>query len=43
MVASWGDGAIRVTVPDAAAVGATDVLVTVDGRSSNAVSFTVLP
>lgn len=42
-VVSWDDGTIRVTVPDAAPAGATDIVVTVDGRSSNAADFTVLP
>lgn len=43
LVASWTETAIDVTVPDAAMVGATDVIVTVDGRSSNGGAFEVLP
>ncbi|MBZ0235847.1 MAG: IPT/TIG domain-containing protein [Deltaproteobacteria bacterium] len=43
LVLSWGETAIAVTVPDAARVGATEVIVTVDGRSSNAGAFEVLP
>lgn len=43
VVSAWSDGAIRVTVPDAARTGETEVMVTVDGRTSNAASFVVLP
>jgi len=43
MVVSWTEGAIEVTVPAAARVGETDVIVTVDGRSSNGGAFEVLP
>jgi hypothetical protein len=42
-VIAWGDRAIEVEVPAAAAGGALTVYVTVDGRSSNGVSFEVLP
>ncbi len=40
---SWRDGAIDVLVPASVDIGATTVYVTVDGRSSNGVSFEVLP
>jgi hypothetical protein len=43
MVLSWTETSIEVTVPDAAQLGATDVIVTVDGRSSNGGAFEVLP
>jgi hypothetical protein len=43
LVLAWSDVAISVEVPDAARVGATDVIVTVDGRSSNGGTFEVLP
>jgi hypothetical protein len=39
----WADDEIAVTVPAAAAVGPTVVVVTVDGRSSNGGDFEVLP
>lgn len=42
-VLSWSDAAIGVTVPDAARVGDVEVIVTVDGRSSNGGAFEVLP
>ena len=42
-VRSWGAETIVVTVPTQAALGATAIYVTVDGRSSNAVDFEVLP
>ncbi len=42
-VVSWSAAAIDVTVPAAAPTGMTDVIVTVDGRSSNALAFEVLP
>ncbi|HUQ03069.1 MAG TPA: hypothetical protein VM261_11290 [Kofleriaceae bacterium] len=43
LVLAWSDVAIDVEVPAAARVGATDVIVTVDGRSSNGGAFEVLP
>jgi hypothetical protein len=43
LVLSWTEAAIEVTVPAAAQVGETDVIVTVDGRSSNGGAFEVLP
>ena len=42
-ILSWSEGAIDVTVPSSAGIGATDVIVTVDGRSSNCGAFEVLP
>ena len=42
-VVAWRAAAIDVLVPAGAALGATTVYVTVDGRSSNGVSFEVLP
>ena len=42
-VVSWRSDAISVEVPAAVDIGATTVYVTVDGRSSNGVSFEVLP
>jgi uncharacterized protein (TIGR03437 family) len=39
----WLDDRIGVTVPASVAPGTTTVYVTVDGRSSNGVSFEVLP
>ncbi|MBL8624917.1 MAG: hypothetical protein JNK64_26650 [Myxococcales bacterium] len=42
-VRSWADAEIRVTVPSQVAAGATSVYVTVDGRTSNALDFEVLP
>jgi hypothetical protein len=42
-VLSWSDRAIGVTVPATAATGEVDVIVTVDGRSSNGGAFEVLP
>jgi hypothetical protein len=42
-VVAWGELAIDVVVPDAVDRGATTVYVTVDGRSSNGLSFEVLP
>jgi hypothetical protein len=42
-VVRWADAAITVTVPSPVAIGATSVYVTVDGRSSNALDFEVLP
>ena len=42
-IVAWGAEAIVVTVPTQAALGATAIYVTVDGRSSNAVDFEVLP
>ncbi len=43
LVQSWGEQSITVTVPDAARLGETVVIVTVDGRSSNGGDFEVLP
>jgi hypothetical protein len=42
-VLSWSDGAIGVTVPAAAVTGELEVIVTVDGRSSDGGAFEVLP
>jgi len=42
-VLAWADAAIAVTVPTSVMTGGTDVLVTVDGRTSNAATFEVLP
>ena len=42
-VVRWADAAITVTVPTPVAIGATSVYVTVDGRTSNALDFEVLP
>ncbi len=43
LVVSWAAEAITVTVPAAAPAGGTEVVVTVDGRSSGAAPFEVLP
>lgn len=43
IVRSWDDAQISVTVPAQVADGATSVYVTVDGRTSNALDFEVLP
>jgi hypothetical protein len=40
-VVSWDDTAIVVTVPDSVARGGTELVVTVDGLSSNAADFEV--
>lgn len=40
-VQEWSDDAISVTVPEAAELGTTTVVVTVDGRSSNGREFEV--
>lgn len=42
-IVAWGAETIVATVPTQAALGATVIYVTVDGRSSNAVDFEVLP
>ena len=43
LVLAWTEASIDVTVPASASVGSTDVIVTVDGRSSNGGAFEVLP
>jgi hypothetical protein len=43
LVVEWNATAIRVIVPQAVDVGATELLVTVNDRSSNALDFEVLP
>jgi hypothetical protein len=40
-VSSWDDTAIVVTVPESVARGGTELIVTVDGLSSNAAAFEV--
>jgi hypothetical protein len=40
---SWAPQRIRLVVPQNVADGATVIVVTVDGRTSNAVEFTVAP
>jgi uncharacterized protein (TIGR03437 family) len=40
-VTAWSATRIDVVVPESVATGATDVIVTVDGESSNAVAFEV--
>lgn len=42
-VVRWADESITVTVPSMVAIGGTSVYVTVDGRTSNALDFEVLP
>ena len=42
-ILSWSDAAIAMQVPPTAPVGATAVIVTVDGRSSNAATLEVKP
>jgi uncharacterized protein (TIGR03437 family) len=42
-ILSWSDAAIAVQVPAAAPLGPTAVIVTVDGRSSNAATLEILP
>lgn len=43
VVVEYGDTAAHIVIPDAAPVGPTAVIVTVDERSSNALDFEVLP
>lgn len=43
LVQAWAEESITVTVPAAARLGETVVVVTVDGRSSNGGAFEVLP
>lgn len=43
VIRSWADAQITATVPAPVADGATSVYVTVDGRTSNALDFEVLP
>lgn len=42
-VVSWSDQRVVVTVPATVAIGPTSVYATVDGRTSNALDFEVLP
>ncbi len=42
-VLSWSDAAISIQVPPTVAAGAVAVIVTVDGRSSNAATLEVTP
>ena len=43
IVVSYSDTAAQIQIPSAAPVGATDLIITVDERSSNALPFEVLP
>jgi len=43
LVLAWADQEISVQVPAASPVGSVDVVVTVDGRSSNGVTVEVTP
>jgi hypothetical protein len=40
---SWAPERIQLVVPQSVAVGSTVIIVTVDGRASNAADFTVAP
>ena len=42
-VTSYGDGTITIVIPEAAPPGKTRISVTVNGTTSNAISFEVLP
>lgn len=42
-VLAWSDAAIAVQVPATASLGPTALIVTVDGRSSNAATLEVMP
>jgi uncharacterized protein (TIGR03437 family) len=42
-IVTWRNDAITVIVPSQLPVGSTSVYVTVDGRTSNAIDFEVLP
>jgi hypothetical protein len=42
-VESYAAASATIVVPNAAPIGATEIVVTVDGRSSNALAFEVLP
>lgn len=42
-VVAWADAAATVTVPVAAPLGPTELVVTVDGEASNALAFEVTP
>lgn len=42
-ILAWSDAAISVQVPATAPLGPTAVIVTVDGRSSNAATLEVMP
>jgi uncharacterized protein (TIGR03437 family) len=42
-VVTWNDVTIRVEVPDSVADGTTEIVVTANGRSSNAIDFEVVP
>jgi hypothetical protein len=43
VVVAWDATEIQVVVPQSVAVGSTEILVTVNDRSSNALDFEVLP
>jgi hypothetical protein len=43
VVVSWDETAIQVVVPQTVALGSTEIVVTVNDRSSNALAFEVLP
>ena len=42
-ILSWSDAAISVQIPGEAPLGPTPLIVTVDGRSSNAATLEILP
>ena len=42
-ILTWSDAAITVQVPGTAPLGPTALIVTVDGRSSNAATLEVMP
>jgi uncharacterized protein (TIGR03437 family) len=42
-VTAWSDQDLEFVVPQSAPVGATDIVVVVDGRASNALAFELLP
>ena len=43
VVVTWNETAIQVVVPQSVATGSTEIVVSVNDRSSNALEFEVLP
>lgn len=42
-IMSYADDLVRIQIPSVAEIGSTDIILTVDGTSSNALPFEVLP
>lgn len=42
-ITAYSESSATITIPDLAATGATEIVVTVNDRASNALAFTVLP